>query len=118
MTSPRCDPHAFFEAIGRDPAALASTLELFRTEGTAQCARIVSAVRTRSRRQLREALHAFAGSLAIVRAKSALDLCEILRRRADDDGAALELAALELEREFERVCEELSPFVARGRAAA
>lgn len=111
MRSSCYDLAAFFDAIGRDAGALASTLDLFRAEGRAQCARVASAARAHARPELREALHAFAGSLALVRAGPALELCECLREMSAEDDAALESVARDLEREFQRVCDELAPLV-------
>jgi hypothetical protein len=119
MATVHSDPGAFFDAIGRDAEAFASTLDLFRTEGRAQCARVVLAARAHARGTLREALHKFAGSLVLLRARPALELVDCLRDLCDeDDDEALEAVAIDLEQEFQRVCDELVPVAAGYRRAA
>jgi len=119
MHAVHCDPQAFFEAIGRDADAFASTLDLFRVEGRAQCARVSLAARAHARGALREALHKLAGSLVLLRARPALELVECLRDLcSEDDDEALEAVALDLEQEFGRLCDELGPLSAEIRKAA
>ena len=103
-----CEPQAFLEAIDGDAEAYGQMVDLFRETARVQVDRSVAAAQAGCPTELRAALHALAGSLAIVGARPSLRRIEAMQgalvRR--DRGELLRLAD-GFPSEFEAVCAEM-----------